>query len=366
MRSFVVIVVAVLAAVAGSFQCPLDLRTIPSVMTRRAAASDVEQGVEKGIAMLEQKGVFESRPRTRQEEFDALRNPETDEDLNKRNRLLRLVRTEHDVELDGSAPSELHRWDRNEFPGYDDVTLLEDPRTLVQRHQRSGFCYFHAPVVVQYYAIWFHKLEEDANANSDHQMIDMTAYIVDKVDGKAMENYIFRDLGGSSQRALEDILQPGSIVSDGMKELAPELLTKYGPALVSNFKVYTDFANQALHKHYGQPVGAFEGCNAMALVGSRRDENSNVFFLLQNWWLKKQFIEVDLEYLKACGATLYFVETPQASVPMEFPTHAGHIMQTEAIDMQERYALEGPLKHEPAWMIAERAAAMARLGLPAR
>ena len=36
-------------------------------------------------------------------------------------------------------------------------------------------------------------------------------------------------------------------------------------------------------------------------------------------------------------------------------------MQTEAIDMQERYALEGPLKPEPAWMIAERAAATARL-----
>jgi len=30
----------------------------PSVMTRRAAASDAEQGVEKGIAMLRRKGVF--------------------------------------------------------------------------------------------------------------------------------------------------------------------------------------------------------------------------------------------------------------------------------------------------------------------
>mmetsp|Transcript_27923 Transcript_27923/g.90029 ORF Transcript_27923/g.90029 Transcript_27923/m.90029 type:complete len:157 (+) Transcript_27923:159-629(+) len=156
------------------------------------------------------------------------------------------------------------------------------------------------------------------------------------------------------------------MVSDGMKEYAPELLTKYGPASVSNFKVYKDFTNQAVHKHYGQPRGAFEGCHAMALVGSRRDENNNVFFLLQNWWLKKQFVEVDLECLKACRATLYFGETPQTSVPTEFPTHAGHIMQTEAIDMQERYALEGPLKHEPAWMIAERAAAMARLGLPVR
>mmetsp|Transcript_5245 Transcript_5245/g.17211 ORF Transcript_5245/g.17211 Transcript_5245/m.17211 type:complete len:81 (+) Transcript_5245:404-646(+) len=64
------------------------------------------------------------------------------------------MRTEHDVE---NAPSELHRWDRDEFPGYEDVTLLEDPRTMVQRHQLSGLCYLHAPVVVQYYAIWFHK-----------------------------------------------------------------------------------------------------------------------------------------------------------------------------------------------------------------
>eukprot|EP00634_Sargassococcus_sp_CCMP2135_P008617 CAMPEP_0198649432 /NCGR_PEP_ID=MMETSP1467-20131203/4274_1 /TAXON_ID=1462469 /ORGANISM="unid. sp., Strain CCMP2135" /LENGTH=103 /DNA_ID=CAMNT_0044385225 /DNA_START=15 /DNA_END=326 /DNA_ORIENTATION=- len=97
----------------------------------------------------------------------------------------------------------------------------------------------------------------------------------------------------------------------------------------------------------------------MALVGARRDENDNVFFLLQNWWLEKQFVEVDLEYLKACGATLYFVETPQLSVSTDFPTHAGHIMQTEAIDMPERYALEGPLTPEPAFQVAQRAAVLA-------
>jgi len=37
----------------------------------------------------------------------------------------------------------------------------------------------------------------------------------------------------------------------------------------------------------------------MVLVGSRSDENKKLFLLLQNWWLRKQFVEVDLEYFEA-------------------------------------------------------------------
>ena len=251
-----------------------------------------------------------------------LRNSKAPEFVNARERLIRLMRRKRDVELDGNAPDELHRWDRNEFPGYDNVvtSMLDHPRTLVQHQQLTGLCYLHAPVVVQYYAIWFAKLKDDANANSDHEMIDMTALILETFDGPAMENYIFRDFGGSSQQALKSILQPGSIVSAGSKELAPELLTKYGPALVNNFKVHEDFLDRNVHKHTGQPIGDIEGMLAMALVGSRRDPTTgNVFFLLQNWWVNKQFVEVDLEYLKGCGATLYYVETPSSKSPKNSP-----------------------------------------------
>ena len=363
-RPFVVGVVAALAAAVGSFQGGLRRVTVTA---RRGAASGVvsdAEALDDGIAMLRQKDVFTDEWITRELSLFNLRNSKAPKFVNARERLIRLMRRKRDVELDGNAPDELHRWDRKEFPGYDcDVTsLLDRPQTLVQRQQLTGLCYLHAVVVVQYYAIWFAKLKDDANVISDHLQIDMTALILKTFDGPAMENYIFRDFGGSSQQALKNILQPGSIVSAGSKELAPELLSKYGPALVSNFKVHEDFLDRNVHEHYGQPIGDIEGMLAMALVGSRCDpKTGNVFFLLQNWWSTKQFVEVDLEYLEACGATLYYVKTPQFGVPETFPTHTGHIMQTEAIDMHERYALEGPLKPEPAWMIAERAAAMARL-----
>ena len=99
-------------------------------MTRRAAASDAERGIEKGIAMLEHKGARVSLkagrvPDRRSLMLSGIRRPKAVSTNGIAVGLRRLVCTEHDVELDGSAPPQLHRWDRNEFPGYDDVTLLD-------------------------------------------------------------------------------------------------------------------------------------------------------------------------------------------------------------------------------------------------
>lgn len=52
----------------------------------------------------------------------------------------------------------------------------------------------------------------------------------------------------------------------------------------------------------------------MVLIGTRVDSKLSCRFLLQNWWEMKQFVEVDVDYLKKCGATLYFVNTAQTHV----------------------------------------------------
>ncbi len=58
-------------------------------------------------------------------------------------------------------------------------------------------------------------------------------------------------------------------------------------------------------------------------------------------WFGKQFVEVSESYLKACGATVYFIETPQARVPKGFSLHSSqyHWQEMEA-DMPEGDALE--------------------------
>ena len=78
----------------------------------------------------------------------------------------------------------------------------------------------------------------------------------------------------------------------------------------------------------------------MVLIGCRTDEASGrKLYLLQNWWKNKQFVEVDAEYLKQCGVTMYFVETPQTCIPDIFPTTAAKYAEVDSfLDKPEGYA----------------------------
>lgn len=58
-------------------------------------------------------------------------------------------------------------------------------------------------------------------------------------------------------------------------------------------------------------------------------------------WIRKQYVEVSESYLEACGATVYFVETPQTHIPDGFSQHdaAYHWQEMEA-DMPDGESLE--------------------------
>eukprot|EP01127_Copromyxa_protea_P013314 TRINITY_DN3571_c0_g2_i6.p1 TRINITY_DN3571_c0_g2~~TRINITY_DN3571_c0_g2_i6.p1 ORF type:complete len:167 (-),score=24.75 TRINITY_DN3571_c0_g2_i6:59-559(-) len=73
-----------------------------------------------------------------------------------------------------------------------------------------------------------------------------------------------------------------------------------------------------------------KGNHAMVLVGHRKH-----FFLLQNWWRKKQFVELDGEYLVASGASITFIKTPQNGIPTSFAISHGKYFELEMIDKPE-------------------------------
>lgn len=72
----------------------------------------------------------------------------------------------------------------------------------------------------------------------------------------------------------------------------------------------------------------------MVLVGHRKAEDGKQFFLLQNWWCKKQFVEVDKEYLVASGASITFVKTPQSGISSSFAIGSKYF-ELEMIDKPE-------------------------------
>jgi len=63
------------------------------------------------------------------------------------------------------------------------------------------------------------------------------------------------------------------------------------------------------------------------------------YISLQNWWKKKQFVEVDAAYLKHSGASVWFIETPQTGLPEDFAVNYANFYELEAIDKEKATCL---------------------------
>jgi hypothetical protein len=149
---------------------------------------------------------------------------------------------------------------------------------------------------------------------------------------------IFEDSGGNSLQILERILHANSmLIAASCEEINARHIEKYGPGLVSAFRIHEDFMSTSKLSFVGKPVGAYLGLHAMVLIGVR-ESRSGKRFLLQNWWRTCQFVEVDLDYLRACRAQISFVETPQTSIPPRFPVSVDLYDETEFIDKSELWA----------------------------
>jgi hypothetical protein len=169
-------------------------------------------------------------------------------------------------------------------------------------------------------------------------MIDMAKMICESFSATELERHIFDDAGGNSRSMLKHILQPGSVIVASSLELIADNLGKFGPGLVATFEVHEDF-NASYLSYDGNPRGKLVGHHAMVLVGSRREAGSGKqWFLLQNWWPQMQFAEVSEEYMEACGATVYFVKTPQTAIPTQFPVTADTYAENENLDKPETFA----------------------------
>jgi len=172
----------------------------------------------------------------------------------------------------------------------------------------------------------------------------MSKMIYDTFTAEQLEKHIFEDDGGPSDIMLKGILQPNSFVLGCGYDQVEARLRKYGPLLVCRFEVYDDFYNNN-HIHHGPNVGTkFEGYHAMVLIGVRTDSKGNIFYLLQNWWPQKQFVEIDEPYLKICQPALFYVETPQNSIPTQFSSYSFKYAENENVDKPESFPMiEGPL-----------------------
>lgn len=89
--------------------------------------------------------------------------------------------------------------------------------------------------------------------------------------------------------------------------------------------------------------------HSMVLIGGRIDDNDRTWLLLQNWWDDMQFIEVSVDYFKACKGELSFVEFEKAGLfsNSDHKVTADNCYETNRFRVAECFLnkAEGPERH---------------------
>jgi hypothetical protein len=253
---------------------------------------------------------------------------------------LKLVANTHDT-VDTVLSPHIQQFSFDDFPEWKG---LVNPELLVQRVQTSPLCYMHAPAVVQFYAVqrFYNASSSLFHLRDEHRMLDLTEFVRNHFSPKELFAYLFSNHGGNSCAFLRRILIPDiNRIIPCDPEFALSFFEQYGAFLVSNFSVRRHFRNGTALRYTGRlPPDTVVGPNAIlgnhAMVGLavRKDADNHLFFLLQNWWTR-QFVEVDIEYMVACEAVLYFVAFPQPCIPTRFATLTGRYFETEMGDGEE-------------------------------
>ena len=191
----------------------------------------------------------------------------------------------------------------------DHKTQQERPPSLVQRVQLSGLCYLHAPAVMRHYLLSMTTREPVG-------MIDLTK-LVRSYPPQDLLGHLLENRGAPSS----DVLRKFVGTSCRWRPYAADRVTRehlesYGPALVHGFTAYPDFMDPHKWLYVGSPAAEKSvGKHAMVLIGIRIDDSAGTRFLLQNWWPSNQFVEVDVDYMLACDASITFVKgTPAANI----------------------------------------------------
>ena len=263
--------------------------------------------------------------------------------------------TKGDVLAEEVASDEKFESYTSRIPNYDNgdrFTIFDanehDNMVPFHRFQKSGNCFLHAPILL----IWYNQLWNASNGEpGDVQLIHLSRYVRNTFDNNKLFKYIFKDSGGESlEELMHMVVAPLACMFVAYVEPYEKILEnlrKYGPALVAVNNLPQEFQREGKLQYDVFPTSTEQGeGHAMLLVGIRKDKANQIFFLIQNWWERKQFIEIRNDYLQQMAGTrscFIFCAGPlqlkdEATLYSEIKT--GAIRQAQSTSLLER-----PFKH---------------------
>lgn len=209
---------------------------------------------------------------------------------------------------------------------------------LVIRKQNSGYCYLHAPVVLEHYLVII------ATQGKALDMINIGKYEAQFLDGDKIQEFIMNPLGGNARTFLQDLCTlynkdlimttlPDPIDSPEIfKRVCEDILIKVAdkPFLVSGFEIHSNFLVQEKFSFIMDDVVEERciGTHSMLLIGVRKNELGKYYFLLQNWWESKFFIEVSSEYFQYCNGSLTWVNKVITQHAKDLPLYVASYAET--------------------------------------
>lgn len=176
-----------------------------------------------------------------------------------------------------------------------------------------------APLLLHLYLsiIEYNEKKGPFVAADEPRIIDSQFYLRDACSSDELFTFVLTGRGHCSLATAKALIDGPAFECDLTPSEINKSFDKYGVGLVCAFDVYSDFkpTDDGLDpsSHEGIPSGTILGKHSMILFGVREhqdDNDDNCMLLLQNCWESKPFVQVDLNYFRACNARLVFFAGP--------------------------------------------------------
>ena len=198
---------------------------------------------------------------------------------------------------------------------------------MVIRRERSGLCAVHASVTLQHY------LDSLRNKTENHITFDVSHYIREKMSKEKQKQFLLTGKFGVTAldffmtitgTTLEDFDPYSSAKANACGEayfnkykrgMLDSFSTYREPALVSNFATSKSLKdpNKVTYEgrendfKYKDATKTTKRRHAMILIGMYVDDGGMLWFLIQNTWKDRYFLEISAEYFISCEAFVRFV-----------------------------------------------------------
>ena len=191
-------------------------------------------------------------------------------------------------------------------------------------------CFGHAEALTVHYSLWSHRFQEESGKQiRSATMPDLTWFMVMVADANWLWEYIRSGMCPMPEHVLEKLsgVTPTVLVADALN-LTVALINAC-PVILCGVEVTKALLDPRRSRLSGtdahlERVVDSEGCprlHSMVIVGYRFDEeDGKPWFLVQNCFPKKQFLEVDIDYIRGCNARVLQLSEPFLTLPKGIPS----------------------------------------------